>query len=78
MAYVGWNNMPAGMSGALKGYIARKKYGSANMAHASALGRGHKGAGASFLHGLSNKMPMHSAMHSDSETSEPAGKEEKE
>lgn len=56
MSYVGWNNMPAGMSGALKGYIERKKYGNAAAGKASALGHKHKGAGASFLRGLSSKM----------------------
>lgn len=55
MAYTGWNNMPAGMSDALKGYIEHKKYGKAASAHASALGRAHKGAGASYLRGLSAK-----------------------
>lgn len=55
MPHIGWNNMPAGMSDALKGYIERKKYGNAAAAHASALGRAHKGAGASYLAGLSKK-----------------------
>src|SRR5512143_1708551 len=55
MAYVGWNNMPSGMSDALKGYIERKKYGNKAAGHASALGRAHKGAGASYLRGLSAK-----------------------
>ena len=55
MPHVGWNNMPAGMSDALKGYIERKKYGAKAAGHASALGRAHKGAGASYLAGLSKK-----------------------
>ena len=55
MAYVGWNHMPAGMSDALKGYIERKKYGGKAAAHASAMGRKHKGAGAAYLRGLSAK-----------------------
>lgn len=55
MAYVGWDNMPKGMSGALKGYIERKKYGGKAAAHASALGHAHKGAGAHYLRGLSAK-----------------------
>jgi len=43
MAYVGWNNMPKGMSPALKAYIGRKKYSKKTFQKAAAEGKSLKG-----------------------------------
>jgi len=80
MAYIGFDKLKAKIAseggarnpGAVAAAIGRRKYGSGAMAHASALGRKKShGAAASYLKGLSRG-------HSDSETREPKGREEKE